>query len=315
MLFNPLFIQPAGSTDTSSSIKQSKFNSPTYLFSDIIKIINKNTIGETSVTPTADSVASANVAEVNAASSEPMGQLLTLAGDESATDNINISLNDLLKNLLISSDTGQVKNSGQVDSSSKKSIAPGKLTSVLSKTDMEKLLQSLAASLLKLNISPDSLQQILSGNSGPDLTSKDNGDLSKSLNSLSQAGNNTIAELVINLSKDSKTTETSKDSTANQSDALTSLYKAISSMLAGITNNASSEDTGKTLKNNSKNDSSDQKISTGAEQLAAALMNLYQNNNSLVINVNSGDNTIKIEISNGKADSVQANKVDSGNIN
>jgi trimeric autotransporter adhesin len=315
MLFNPLFIQSAGQTDTTSSIKQSKLNSPSYLFSDIIKIIHENTIGESSVTTNADELNSAGgtTSSASDAADSSIGQLLTLSENNSGTENINISLNDLLKNLLISSNSDQVNDTKQTAVSSTKNSTSNTLTSSLSKEEIEKLLQSLAAALSQLNISADSIQQVISGNSGSDTANQVLSNLTSSSNGSNQSGS-TVAELLIDLSKNSQSVVTSTDVTTSQSDLLKSLYTTIESLLSNSNSNVSTVSTDKSTSDSSNSDSKNDTVSPEVQQLAAALLNLYQNNNGLTITLNSGNDSIEIEIPGVAANTSQTNNTESGDV-
>ncbi|MDR3628213.1 MAG: hypothetical protein P4L45_15325, partial [Ignavibacteriaceae bacterium] len=317
MLFNPLFIQTTGQTDASSSVLQSKLSNSSYLFSDIIKIINENTIGSITVNSEAASSSSADLTGMKTNSSNPMDQLFASSGEKLLTNNENVSLNDLIKKLLITSNLETVKGSDQTDSSTKESTSTDKTTSTLQKSDVKSLLQGLSAILSKLNISSDSLEQIISGNTNTDSADQTN-IISKNLSSTSQA-DSSIAELVINLSKDavSKDSSTASVSTENASDVYgiqASLLQTISTLLANSKNNSSSVSSQKTSAGSSKTDDSNQEISTEAQQLAASLFNLFQNNNNLVLNINSDSGNIKIEISKTTTDTVQTNDTGNGAV-
>ncbi len=309
MHFNPLFIHSMDQTSALNSIKQSKLNSSTYLFSNIIKVINKNTLDESSLNSSAESFSSSVVDEDNPDSSESLEQLIALAQNKSNTDDTGISLN----NLLIPSNSNQVIDSKQVDNSCKKSSASYNLTSALSDSDPEKLFQTIAASLLQLNILSGSIKQVQSVNYSSGSINQNNNDLNKSLDSSDHSGS-TITDLVINLSEDSNSTETSKTGSSNQSGVLNFFYKTISSIAANSTNNVSPENAENKLPDSYKTNSANQEVSTEAKQLAASLINLYQNNNRLVINVNSGDDNIKIEISGNIANLPHSNKVGQDDI-
>jgi flagellar hook-length control protein FliK len=296
-------------TSALNSIKQSKLNSSTYLFSNIIKVINKNTLDESSLNSSAESFSSSVVDEDNPDSSESLEQLIALAQNKSNTDDTGISLN----NLLIPSNSNQVIDSKQVDNSCKKSSASYNLTSALSDSDPEKLFQTIAASLLQLNILSGSIKQVQSVNYSSGSINQNNNDLNKSLDSSDHSGS-TITDLVINLSEDSNSTETSKTGSSNQSGVLNFFYKTISSIAANSTNNVSPENAENKLPDSYKTNSANQEVSTEAKQLAASLINLYQNNNRLVINVNSGDDNIKIEISGNIANLPHSNKVGQDDI-
>jgi flagellar hook-length control protein FliK len=316
MLFNPLFIQTTGQTDASCSVLQSKLSNSSYLFSDIIKIINENTIGTGVVNPTDDSQSTADVTNANADSSNPIEHLFTSNGENLFTDKVNISLNDLFKKLLISSNSEEIQNSVQADNSTKESTSSDKTTSTLQKSDIKSLLQGLSAILSKLNIAPDSLQQVVNGNTDPG-SSNQNGN-NENLNATSQTGNS-IAELVINLSKatvskDSSTTSVSTENATDSYGVSESLVEAISTLLGNITKDSLSESTVKTSTDNSEADDSNQKVPAEAEQLAASMFNMFQNNNALVLNINSDSGNIKIEISKNAADTVQQNDTDSGAV-
>ena len=309
MHFNPLFIHSMDQTSALNSIKQSKLNSSTYLFSNIIKVINKNTLDESSLNSSAESFSSSVVDEDNPDSSESLEQLIALAQNKSNTDDTGISLN----NLLIPSNSNQVIDSKQVDNSCKKSSASYNLTFALSDSDPEKLFQTIAASLLQLNILSGSIKQVQSVNYSSGSINQNNNDLNKSLDSSDHSGS-TMTDLVINLSEDSNSTETSKTGSSNQSGVLNFFYKTISSIAANSTNNVSPENAENKLPDSYKTNSANQEVSTEAKQLAASLINLYQNNNRLVINVNSGDDNIKIEISGNIANLPHSNKVGQDDI-
>jgi flagellar hook-length control protein FliK len=297
-------MQISSQNDATSAIKQSKLSSPTYLFSNIIKLIHENTIGETSVNSNIDGIGLADVSTMNAGSTEPLGQLLTLVNEKPVTEDINISLNNLLKNLLVTSQSEQAKNPKQIENTSKKSTTQEKLTSILSKPEVKNLLQSLASALLQLNISPDSLKQIQTGNTNLNSTNQDSKDLLQLINSSNQSGNN-VVELVINLSNGSDLNDSLKLNSSNQTSSLTSLYAALSSILSNPAVNITPQNKEKTASADSETASTGSKTTSAKpaalqdlEQLTNALINLYQVNNNVVINFNSGNENIKFEIAN-----------------
>ncbi|MGA7723539.1 MAG: flagellar hook-length control protein FliK [Ignavibacteriaceae bacterium] len=311
MLFNPLFMQSTGLVNASSSFKQSKLSSPTYLFSDIIKIINKNTFGDTSVTASSDSLDLPKTSNSDTNTTDTMTQLLDLAKDNQGVDNMNVSLNNLLKNLLISSNSSLINDSGDVEASSNNNSSTNAFSLTTQKNNVENLLQNISAALSKLNISSDSLKQVQSGISGSNLKSKVIKNLNQTLNSTSKS-NDPATELVFNLQDDSKLLETSKDGVPNQSSNLSSVYTALTSILTNFNSDNSSKTSATLSSGSSKIVSKNHQVSPEAEQLAASLINLYQNNKNLVLNVNSGSDNVKINISSGSTNSDQTNKISVG---
>ena len=311
MLFNPLFMQSTGLVNASSLFKQSKLSSPTYLFSDIIKIINKNTFGETSVTASTDSLDLPKTSNSDTNTTDTMAQLLDLTKDNQGVDNMNVSLNNLLKNLLISSNSSLINDSVDVETSSNNNSSTNALSLTTQKNNVENLLQNISAALSKPNISSDSLKQVQSGISGSNLKSQVIKNLNQTLKSSSKS-NDPATELVINLQDDSKLLETSKDGVPNQSSNLSSVYAALISILTNFNSDNSSKISATLSSGSSKVVSKNQQVSPEAEQLAASLINLYQNNKNLVLNVNSGSDNVKINISSGSTNSDQANKTSVG---
>jgi flagellar hook-length control protein FliK len=293
MLFNPLFIQSTGLSDTSSALKPSKLNSSSYLFSDIIKIIKENTLGESSPGLPVKGVTPALTTGTAAVPQESFGHLLTLAEDNSTADSINISLNDLLKNLLITSTSEQVNNSAQTGNTANETTDSNKSSVILSKTDLENLIQKLASVFAQLNLSTDSLKLIVPANSGP--VCQVNTGKNKVQNSTNQQGNNT-AELVIDLSQ-AETQTNSSSGAVNQESLLNSLLSAITSILNNSVNDTTVKNGGKASADSSKTDPLSPDEISKAQQLAATLISLYQENKGLIIDVNSGNDSVKIEIS------------------
>ncbi|MCL5028266.1 MAG: flagellar hook-length control protein FliK [Bacteroidetes bacterium] len=276
MQFNPLFIQTGTQPDSTDVFKQSKLTNSSYLFSDIIRIINEN-------------LTQSNSSQLQ--QSDGINNLLS-----NILNNGNIATNQSNKDLIASPNKFDVKNVIADSQSFPASATPS--------IDVSSLVKKLSLLFNELGISPDSLKLsndniVTSGNNN-----KDNAlaSLAGNLNN-SQTGNPSN-QIIIDLTNQANSLaangKTINNQIENSSGSLEKIYSLLQNLFSNsnlIENNDVNVESWKdnSIKDKSaKNNSSKDNQPAAGSPLEAAVLNLLQNNNSIVIKLPNAELQIDI---------------------
>ncbi len=275
MLFNPLFIQTSGSTDTTAVLKQPKLANPSYLFSDIIRIINEN-ITEDKVSTSIKNETPANL----------FTNFLNDSNNSSAS--VNKDLIPLLKDLNNRSTNIPIQNFPLLTASS---------------NDLQSLVQKLAALLNKLGISPESIKTgieektTLNNNAGEVLsTTKDIVDPSK----------NTVAasQIVIDLTSKSsapanagKVVDNQNENSSNSLEAAYSIFQSLFSKPNIDQNLLSNSDQHlDAYATSEKSITIKDKPANNENNISATILSMLQTNNAVDLTLKLGNGDLKLEV-------------------
>lgn len=294
MQFNPLFIQTGAQPDSTDVFKQSKLTNSSYLFSDIIRIINEN-------------LTQSNASQLQ--QSDGINNLLSniLNNGNTVSSQPN---KDLISNLNNSDVENVIANSQSFPTSASSSI------------DVSSLVKKLSLLFNELGISPDSLKLsndniITSGNNNKEnaLAPLD-GNLNNS--QTVNPSNQIIIDLTNQVNSYTANGKTVNNQIENSSGSLEKIYSLLQSLFSSPNLNEDNKininsGTDNSVKDkSSKNNSSQKDQSAIGSPLEAAILNLLQNNNAIEIKLPNAD--LKIDITKTENNISKDNSKDAVNV-